>query len=335
MTQTPDEGTDKPTEETELNLGSTEDQSEADTGINLDFADFSADDSTSGAELNLGAARADGRRSGLRRRRILGLRLSVGLGRAVILRLLLLLTGESLTLGLFGGLLGGGEGLTAGLLLRLSLGLSGRRGAGIDSGGCGDEFLTQAHGGLAGGEDARLSGLRRRGGRGDLLDGRRRERGGRRDGGTEADRRRRGDLSRGGGRGRRRRSRESGGVADQFDDAGGGGLNRARTRRGRQSGRAFADDVGAWVGGGRRLSDLHGRGGRAAEARRARRSAQGRGGGHGRRGAARGSRGGGRGVGRAALSLKRGGQGGAARAGRGGSQRDGHRAYARGQDPRR
>lgn len=64
MTQTPDEGTDKPTEETELNLGSTEDQSEADTGINLDFADFSADDSTSGAELNLGPLPTDADDSG-------------------------------------------------------------------------------------------------------------------------------------------------------------------------------------------------------------------------------------------------------------------------------
>ncbi|CEG98141.1 transcription termination/antitermination protein NusG [Propionibacterium freudenreichii] len=54
MTQTPDEGDNKPLEETELNLGSNDDQGDTDTGINLDFADFSDDDAKSGAELNLG-----------------------------------------------------------------------------------------------------------------------------------------------------------------------------------------------------------------------------------------------------------------------------------------
>ena len=39
MTQTPDEGDNKPLEETELNLGSNDDQGDTDTGINLDFAD--------------------------------------------------------------------------------------------------------------------------------------------------------------------------------------------------------------------------------------------------------------------------------------------------------
>lgn len=59
MTQTPDEASDKPLDETELNLGSTDEQVDADTGINLDFADFSEDDAKQGAELNLGPLASD------------------------------------------------------------------------------------------------------------------------------------------------------------------------------------------------------------------------------------------------------------------------------------
>lgn len=55
MTQTPDQGDDKDFDDIKLNLGDAAEPAESETEINLDFADFSTEDTDSGAEINLGA----------------------------------------------------------------------------------------------------------------------------------------------------------------------------------------------------------------------------------------------------------------------------------------